>query len=203
MKKKTEAKRQTILKVAAQVFQEFGFEGTRMSEICARLGGSKATLYNYFPSKDELFFEVLYASAESEVQAVEHTLDHASDDIGASIRHFGERFLTFLYSPKIRAERHLAISQSGRTNLGRIVYERGVMRTQKLVRDFLESAMKRGKLKKADPSVAARHLLSLIESELLASFLFQQLGNVSEDDIKAMTERGVDVFMAAYAIKTA
>jgi len=28
-----------------------------MAEICARVGGSKATLYNHFASKDELFLK--------------------------------------------------------------------------------------------------------------------------------------------------
>ncbi|CAG1012445.1 partial putative HTH-type transcriptional regulator YvdT, partial [Anaerolineales bacterium] len=59
MAKKSDTKRQHILAVAAEAFQEYGFERTSMSEICARVGGSKATLYNYFSSKDELFFEVM------------------------------------------------------------------------------------------------------------------------------------------------
>ena len=60
MKTKTEAKRQAILKAAAEVFRKVGFERASMSEIRARIGGSKATLYNYFPSKEKLFFEVMY-----------------------------------------------------------------------------------------------------------------------------------------------
>ena len=50
MRVKTEEKRQAILEEAAKAFQELGFERTSMSEICARVGGSKATLYNYFAS---------------------------------------------------------------------------------------------------------------------------------------------------------
>jgi AcrR family transcriptional regulator len=49
MKTKTEGKRLAILKAAADVFREVGFERASMSEIRARIGGSKATLYNYFP----------------------------------------------------------------------------------------------------------------------------------------------------------
>ena len=56
MRVKTEAKRQHIVDVAAQAFRELGFEGASMAEICARVGGSKATLYNYFASKEELLF---------------------------------------------------------------------------------------------------------------------------------------------------
>ncbi len=56
MKTKTESKRQAILKAAADVFRDVGFERASMEEIRARIGGSKATLYNYFPSKEKLFF---------------------------------------------------------------------------------------------------------------------------------------------------
>jgi len=198
MKKKTEAKRQTILDVAAQAFRELGFEGTSMSEICTRVGGSKATLYNYFPSKEELFSEVMFLSSEAEFEAAHNAIDPSTEDIADSLRHFGESFLAFLYSPNIRAQRHLAVSQSGRTELGRLVYERGVLRSENLIAEFLQAAMSRGKLRQADPQVATRHLYGLLESELLERFLFQILGEVGADEIKAVTARAIAVFMAAY-----
>lgn len=52
------------------------------------------------------------------------------------------------------------------------------------------------------PLVATRHLYSLLESELLDRFLFQLLGEVSSEEIKAATQRAVEVFMAAYGPKT-
>lgn len=198
MKKKTEAKRQAILDIAAQAFQELGFERTSMSEICARVGGSKATLYNYFPSKEELFFEVVFLSTEAEFDAAHLAIDGATEDIADALRNFGESLLTVLYSPQVRAQRHLAISESGRTNIGTLVYERGVLRSQNLMTEFLQQAMTRGKLRQIDPQVATRHLYSLLESELLERFLFQVLGDVSAEEIKAITGRAIVVFMAAY-----
>lgn len=59
MKKKTETKSQAIVDIAAEVFREMGFQRASMSEICRRVGGSKATIYSYFPSKELLFFEVM------------------------------------------------------------------------------------------------------------------------------------------------
>lgn len=198
MKTKTEAKRLAILEVAAQAFGELGFERTSMSEIRMRLGGSKATLYNYFASKEELFFEVMSLSMEAEFEAVHQAVDAASEDIATALRHFGQRLLAFLYSPAMRAQRHLAIAESGRTELGRLVYERGVLRSQGLVADFLGKAMAEGRLRRADPVVASRHLYGLLESELLEPFLLQVLGEVGSDEIRGCTTRAVEVFMAAY-----
>ncbi len=198
MKTKADAKRQAILDVAAKAFLELGFERTTMSEICARVGGSKATLYNYFSSKEELFFEFMSASTEAEFAAVHHPIDPSKEDIADALRHFGERFLSFLYSPQIQAMRRLAVSESGRTELGRIIYERGVLRSENLISDFLQAAMSLGKLRQADPLVATRHLNSLLESELLARFLFQLPGEIRPEEIKAVTARAIDVFMTAY-----
>jgi AcrR family transcriptional regulator len=195
---KTEAKRQTILKVAAQAFQELGFERTSMSEICARVGGSKATLYNYFPSKEELFFEVMTLSVDAEYEAVYQSIETSTEDITALLRNFGERWLTFLYSPDVQASRHLAISVSGRTKLGRLMYERRVLSSQNLVAEFIRTAMSLGKLRQADSVVATCHLHSLLESEFIDRFLFQLVGEVSSEKIKAATTRAIDVFMAAY-----
>ena len=198
MAKKSDTKRQHILSVAAQAFQELGFERASMSEICARVGGSKATLYNYFSSKDELFFEVMAQTNDAEFEAVFHTIDPAAENVAVSLRDFGIRWLTFLYSPHVQANRHLAISVSGRTDLGRLMFERGVLRGQDLVTDLLRTAMSLGRLRQADPVVAARHLLSLLESELVERFLFQLLGEVSNAEIRQITTRAIDVFMAAY-----
>ncbi len=57
MRKKTETRRSTILGHALDIFRKEGFERASMSQIAAQVGGSKATLYNYFSSKEELLLE--------------------------------------------------------------------------------------------------------------------------------------------------
>jgi AcrR family transcriptional regulator len=200
---KSEAKRQAILEVAAQAFRELGFERASMSEICARVGGSKATIYNYFPSKEVLFFAVMSLSTEAEFEAVYRDFQPSREDIAQSLRQFGERFVTFLYSPQVRAQRHLAVAESGRTELGRYLYENGVLRGQNLIADFLQAAMRLGTLRPAEPFVAAQHLCSLLESELIDRFLFQRLGEVGAEEIRGATARAISVFMAAYGPRQA
>ncbi len=59
MRTLSEERRQAIITAAAAVFQEQGYERTSMSEVARRAGGSKATLYNYFTSKEALFESVV------------------------------------------------------------------------------------------------------------------------------------------------
>jgi AcrR family transcriptional regulator len=63
MKVRTEARREAIVEAAALLFQEVGYERASMNELTKRLGGSKATLYGYFPSKESLFVEVVRSVA--------------------------------------------------------------------------------------------------------------------------------------------
>ncbi len=63
------AKRQAILREAAASFNRSGYHGTSLTDIAQKLGVSKAALYTYVKSKDELLFycheAAMDAAAES------------------------------------------------------------------------------------------------------------------------------------------
>lgn len=48
-----------IVKAAAELFHEYGYDGTTMDEIAERAEVSRATLFNYFPTKDSLLVPFL------------------------------------------------------------------------------------------------------------------------------------------------
>lgn len=198
MRAKTEARRQAILETAALVFQETGFERTTMSAICERLGYSKATLYNYFPSKEELFSAVVFDATEEEFQATQAALDPTMTDLTQALELFGQRLLTLLYSPQVQAVRRLMVSEAGRSDLGQKCYELGPVRSEADTAAFLQHAMDAGHMRPADPRLAAVHLRGLLEAEWVDRFLFQVLDDPSPEAIRATVQRAVAVFMAAY-----
>jgi AcrR family transcriptional regulator len=51
-------KRARIIHAAARVFADKGFSGTMMADIASHAGMGKGTLYEYFDSKEALFFSV-------------------------------------------------------------------------------------------------------------------------------------------------
>ena len=201
MSRKTEAKQQAILEMATEVFREFGFERASIAEICARLGSSKRTIYNYFASKEELFFAVITRSAAHEFRDIHNFIDPSLTDMAESLRNFGEKLLAFLYSPQMIEQRHLSISASKQSELGRLAYEEGVLRSLRLTAESMQAAMDAGKLRQADAFVATQQLFALLEAELLKASLLQQLGEVSEDRIRQVTNRAIEVFMAAYGLR--
>jgi TetR/AcrR family transcriptional regulator of autoinduction and epiphytic fitness len=58
--KLTDRKRQAIVDAAIAEFRASGFDTTSMDKIAATAGVSKRTVYNHFPSKDELFAQILH-----------------------------------------------------------------------------------------------------------------------------------------------
>lgn len=55
----TDLKREAIVQAAVAEFRACGFDGTSVDKVAATAGVSKRTLYNHFPSKAELFTEIL------------------------------------------------------------------------------------------------------------------------------------------------
>jgi AcrR family transcriptional regulator len=198
MKAKTEAKRLAILRAASEVFQEVGFERASMSDIRARLGGSKATLYNYFPSKEKLFFEVMHEAKTHELEEIIGALNPETSDLKEELQSFGQRFLSVLYSPEAIAVRHLAIAESRRSESGKLSFERAVVPLEKHLAVFLKTIMKRGLLRTSDARVAAIHLLTLLESELWLRSLLGVLKALKPDTVRAVVRRAVEVFLSGY-----
>src|SRR5271165_4671162 len=69
--KLTDRKREAILQAAIAEFIRNGFEATSMDKIAATAEVSKRTVYNHFPSKDDLFAAILQQLWECTVAAKE------------------------------------------------------------------------------------------------------------------------------------
>src|SRR6202166_4906362 len=51
--------RQEILRTAARLFQQQGYDATSMNDVAAALKLSKGGLYHHFQSKDEILFHIM------------------------------------------------------------------------------------------------------------------------------------------------
>lgn len=81
-------RREEVVRTAAQAFSQNGFANTSMGEVAATLGISKATLYQYFKSKQEILYECHLVS-----------MDHGEAGLAMAAAHDGdglEKFLVYL-----------------------------------------------------------------------------------------------------------
>src|SRR5260221_4043992 len=112
-------RRAAILDIAMNEFLAAGYAATSMSSIAARIGGSKATLYNYFSSKEELFEACVTARCE-QLQAIIYEVEAEGGDFRASLQRVGERFLALILSDDAIATFRLVVAEAGRfPELGR------------------------------------------------------------------------------------
>ena len=197
MAKKSEARREAILAAAAQEFSERGYEGASMSAIVARAGGSKQTIYNHFPSKEELFIEVAETTLGSVLDAVFNELVDEGD-MRKSLVRYGESFVAFRQLPEVVSIIRLAYGESGRSNIGRLMYERGKMRGVRKASAFFAESIRAGKLRPADPDIMALHLMALLDAELTEPVIYRVREPASADENAEVVSRAVDVFLAAY-----
>jgi AcrR family transcriptional regulator len=62
--------RQEILRTAARLFQQRGYDATSMNDVAAALKLSKGGLYHHFQSKDEILYEIMNHAMEITQQRV-------------------------------------------------------------------------------------------------------------------------------------
>ncbi|MBE3561230.1 MAG: TetR/AcrR family transcriptional regulator, partial [Ktedonobacteraceae bacterium] len=87
-----EATRQRILDAAEEVFGESGYYEASVSEITRRAGVAQGTFYIYFPSKREIFVELIEELGRHLRAATRNAMAGASDRLEAERRGFAAFF---------------------------------------------------------------------------------------------------------------
>src|ERR1700761_8996415 len=93
-----------------------------MSEVAARLGGSKATLYNYFSSKEELFAAVMVEKARAHAGPLADAFK-SSPDISLAVRRFALDYLRLILDPEIIASKRMTMAEGERCGFGKMIYD--------------------------------------------------------------------------------
>ena len=196
--KKSNRKRQAILETAYRLFRAQGFDRTSVSEITAEVGGSKATIYSHFPSKEELFVECMMSAAEDYIAGTLRHLEASSADPAIALFDFGKSFLRFICSPEQLEVRRLMIAEAARSGTGRLFFDKiTALRTH--ISAFMSGCMASGTLRRDDPALAADHLGALLEAEILEPLLLHVRGSPGEREIVLAAKRAVAAFLRAYA----
>ncbi|MGD8329078.1 MAG: TetR/AcrR family transcriptional regulator [Acidobacteriota bacterium] len=195
----TDRKRAAIVRAAAAEFQASGFDGTSMDQIAARARVSKRTVYNHFPSKEDLFREIIAQLTAR----LEHT-DHFSFDGELPL----EEQLTTIGAVVIDA-----ISGEDFISLTRVVLSRFLQRPdlaekaigsgQKPFRAgltaWIEDARGAGRLDLDDADLAARQFVALLNSAAFWPQLLAGQPPLSAEARDNVLRATVSMFLDHYA----
>jgi len=189
-----------MLEIARAAFLREGYAAASMSEIAAKVGGSKATLYSYFPSKKDLFVAVI----EEEVRqmlAPLFEMDETQGGVRTVLERFARRFLDLLLTEDTIAFYRLIVAESARfPEVGQAAYQIGVQRGIDRLAGYFAAAMERGELRRADASVAVTQFMDLCAGELHRKRLFGVVGADDRDAVERQARDAVATFLAAYGV---
>ncbi|GKS87089.1 TetR/AcrR family transcriptional regulator [Acidovorax sp. SUPP1855] len=203
MRVRTQARRDAIVEAAAKLFEEVGYEAASMNELAKRLGGSKATLYGYFPSKEPLFVAVVQSLATSHLaDATSHLLAalETRPPMRPTLTRFGDEALqVMLNDRRALSVYRMVLADAGRSNIGELFDGAGPRQCIDALTRFMGAAMAHGEVCEGDPQVMAMQFMALLTAETGPRLYQQDPPAVSVADIHARVVRAVDFFLRGTA----
>lgn len=194
---RTEEKKREIVDVAAELFHEHGFERTSMSMIAERLGGSKATLYGYFQSKEQLLAAVLLYDVTDEADRLMNEF-LSSGDLRDGLIKLGIAYMTRRLSPVPIANVRMVATQPADSPVGKEFFERVLGPAwDRLARRFA-LMMDEGLLKRADPWVVAMHWKGLNEWDMFEKRLLGAIDGPDPELLKKSSTLAAEAFLQLY-----
>ncbi len=192
-------KQRDIASAATRLFMAQGYADVSMDAIARAAGVSKATLYAYFASKERLFASLVgEACRVSGPASVE--LSDGETDVRATLSTLADRTLHFMLEERSLAIYRVVIAEAARfPELGRAFYERGPAISRRALTAWLERQMVGGKLRAADPGIAAEQFTGLLRTHLQMRALLGIDPPPTEEEIRSTAQAAVETFMRAYA----
>jgi AcrR family transcriptional regulator len=151
--------RESLLRVAVEVFNERGYDGTSMEDLAARLGITKSAIYHHVPGKAELLRLAVDRALDGLFAAV---AEPTGDSATARLEHLVRRSVDVLVTelPFVT----LLLRVRGNTDVERAALARR-REFDQIVADLVRQAVAEGGIRPdVDAAVTARLLFGMVNS---------------------------------------
>jgi AcrR family transcriptional regulator len=183
-----------LVEAALDCFAERGFAATRLEDVAARAGVTKATAYLYFRNKEELFKAVVRGFVEPAAERFE-AVAHAPGPVSDLLRGVAGLFLEKVLDSRFSAIPKLVISEASNfPELGRFYLEEVVGRGRRLLAGLLRRGIASGEFREVD----VEHAVYCLIAPLLFSALWKHslgLYDAKPLDAAALIRCHVDLFL--------
>jgi AcrR family transcriptional regulator len=188
-----------MLRTAADLFLEQGYDQTSVDEVVQRAGGSKTHIYREFGGKEGLFLAAVKHLC-AEVQQPIETLDVSALPFEAGLRRLSQALVRLLLAERHLALQRLVFAEASRfQKIGEIWFAGGPDISHRIFSRFFAEAMQAGLLRRAAPDLIARLYCDMLSGHVLDR---AWLG-IGEKPSPAMAQRtidaAVDLFLHGYA----
>lgn len=195
----TDRKREAIVQAAIAEFRVNGFEVTSMDKIAALAEVSKRTVYNHFPSKEELFSEILqrlWASSSKRLDLTYHPerplRDQVEDLLVSKMTTLADSNFLDLARVAIAAAIH---SPERAQNMVARLNER-----EEGFTTWIRAAQADGRFKEVDPSFAASQIHALLKAFAFWPQITQGAPTLTPAAQVSVIESTLDLFLGWYEI---
>ena len=195
----TDRKREAIIQAAIAEFRANGFDITSMDKIAATAGVSKRTVYNHFPSKEELFAEILNqlwarvtAEQETPYRPDLPLRDQMRRMLMAKLQMLGDDNFLDLARVAIAATIH---SPERAQNMVARMGER-----EEGLTVWIRAAQADGRLKPVAPDFAAQQIQGMLKSFAFWPQISMGLPGLSAEMQTTVVESALDMFLACYQL---
>jgi AcrR family transcriptional regulator len=186
-----------ILDAALTVFSQKGFVSASMDDIAAQAGLSKPTLYQYFPSKDELFTAMMTEERDHMLESFEYP---TASGMVAELYAFSWHYADVVLRPDMLNLARLIIGEAQRLpDVGRAYQASGPDRVLAGMIAYLERQRAAGRLVFDDAELAAEDLWGLILSAPRNKALHIPDAVPDRATIERYIRNGLRVFLRAYS----
>jgi AcrR family transcriptional regulator len=191
-------RRPHYLDTALRLFSEHGYNGVSMDQLVSEAGGSKATLYRYFSSKQQLF-EAIIDDLSAASTSRDDVRDLSSLELTDGLRRLGTAIAAAALSEQAIVLLRLALGEVTRfPELGRTLFERGPAISYGRFRVFVAAKHAAGDVHVPDLDIAAEQFIGgIVGHQQLRKAL--GISQPSAADITARIDAAVAAFVATYA----
>ena len=193
----TERKREAILQAAIAEFRSSGFEVTSMDKIAATAGVSKRTVYNHFPSKEELFAEILNRLWDS-ITAEQDMPYSPQQPLREQLQTLLQAKLHMLADENFLDLARIAIAATIHSpERARDMVSRMGQREEGLTA-WIRQAQADGRLKPVEPAFAAQQMHGLLKTFAFWPQVSMGQPSLTQDEQAQVIESALDMFLSRY-----
>lgn len=196
--KERQQRRALLLEAAAAVFGRKPFDEATMQEVAAEAEIGMQGLYEHFPSKQDLYEQLMTYRADEFRQRVDQALqglraplDQLKVLASVYVSHYREQPMLMTMFIRDRVQHDWGI-QSRFTGRLRDIYEEEMGRLHAI----LEAATGAGLLRPQDPEFLARFCLGALEASLLAG------RNQPQEPVAACVDRAMGAFLDGAGVRS-
>jgi AcrR family transcriptional regulator len=186
-----------ILEAALASFVEKGFAATRLDDVAARAGLSKAAIYLYFKDKTALFQGVVRQTVSANVLMVDELIKAHRGPVAPLIPGILEFMADRVEQTPMASIAKVVIAESRAfPEIGRFYLKEVIGRGVPMFEGLIARGVESGEFRKVDPMLTVRSLIGPMLLSIIWKTVFEPIG-ADKLDVRALARHHADLMLHA------